>query len=111
MLILLLIIDFILQFSWIDPAFLDLSNNKAYVNLLTGTPTADVTETESNLYPSPVDNDDNDDEFEDEPDALEDKTWLEKGMEDVDPWKNVKLESLFEYPMEDDASLFHQIDS
>ena len=106
----------IIWFSWIDPTSLDVSNNKNDVHSSTCTSPINVPE-ESNLYTSPVDDNDddddagNDDTFEDEVDVSVDQWWLEDDTNFFDPWKDVQLEPIFQYGMEDDESLFHEIDS
>ena len=64
-------------------------------------------ETEPNFFAPTAD----DDAFEDEPEALDYKSWLEENIGDVDPWKNVELESTFQYRMEDDEFSLDQINA
>jgi hypothetical protein len=88
----------------IDPLFSDISSNNAEVDLLTQTPSPDITEAEPDICASVVD-----DGFEDELDTYVYQTWLEENMDSIDPWKNMELEPAFQYPVEENEFLFRDI--
>lgn len=35
-----------------------------------------------------------------------DQTWLEENVHNIDPWKNIELEPIFQYPVEDNEFSF-----
>jgi hypothetical protein len=38
-----------------------------------------------------------------------DQTWLEESMDNIDPWKNIEFEPIFQYSVEDNPFLFRDI--
>ncbi|CAF1432883.1 unnamed protein product, partial [Rotaria sordida] len=91
--------------NWIHPLSADILSNNAEVDFSTQISTVTATETESDFFASVID-----DEFEDEPDVFVHQTWLEENTNNIDPWKNVELESAFQFPIEENEILFHDID-
>ncbi len=72
--------------------------------MLTETQPLSPFESQSHLFTSM-----NEDKSEDESDIFVDQTWLEEVVDNIDPWKNVELEPIFPYPVEDNEFLFRDI--
>jgi hypothetical protein len=47
--------------------------------------------------------------LEDEPDMYIDQMWFEQSVDNIDPWKNVELEPIFQYPLMENEFLSFSI--
>ncbi len=97
---LITMIQIFISFSWLHSKHPEVSNNNDRIDLLAETQSPEPFQSQSDLFALM-----NEDEPGDESDVFVDQTWLEELVDNLDPWKNVELEPIFPYPIEDNEFL------